>query len=158
MNWRKEEIDYLKANYPNNPNMKEISNKLKKTVRAIQHKAIRMDIARPRFPSNKKRNRQPKKIIDKRYYERHSKDIYKRKIERIRNFREELKMMSGGKCNNCGYDKCFAALEFHHYKENKEIALSILIKDFSKQKSLKEAKKCILLCANCHRELHHKGL
>ena len=62
--------------------------------------------------------------------------------------------MLGGKCSKCGYNKCLEALDFHHDKGNKEGMISKLTKDFSKQKSLKEVKKCILLCANCHRELH----
>ena len=63
-------------------------------------------------------------------------------------------MMLGGKCSKCGYNKCLSALDFHHNRGKKEGHLSRLIKDFSKQKSLKEIKKCILLCANCHREVH----
>ncbi len=35
MKWTKEEIKYLRENYPNNPNMGEISNKLKRSKRAI---------------------------------------------------------------------------------------------------------------------------
>jgi 5-methylcytosine-specific restriction endonuclease McrA len=60
----------------------------------------------------------------------------------------------GGKCEKCGYDKYDGALEFHHLDPSK--------KDFaiSKKKAryidkLKpELDKCILLCSNCHRELH----
>jgi predicted HNH restriction endonuclease len=63
-------------------------------------------------------------------------------------------MLLGGKCSICGYNRCLNALEFHHNKGKKEEVLSVLIRDFSKQKSLKEIRKCILLCANCHRELH----
>lgn len=60
----------------------------------------------------------------------------------------------GGKCEICGYDKCLAALEFHHIDPDK--------KDFSISSSSKsidefklEADKCILVCANCHREIHN---
>lgn len=60
----------------------------------------------------------------------------------------------GGKCNSCGYNKYQGALEFHHL-DPKE-------KDFniSKARSLafenikEELDKCILLCSNCHKEIH----
>ena len=75
-------------------------------------------------------------------------------IERLRKKKFELVKILGGKCCICEYNKCNAALEFHH-KGNKEGSLAKMIRDISKQKALKELKKCILLCANCHRELHH---
>lgn len=62
----------------------------------------------------------------------------------------------GGKCSTCGYDKCPAALDFHHTNpKQKDFTLS----RFSRaawNKLQKELEKCILLCANCHRELHWK--
>lgn len=61
----------------------------------------------------------------------------------------------GGKCSNCGYDKCLAALEFHHLdptqKDNKYVNMRGKFSDRLK----KELDKCVLLCANCHREVHH---
>lgn len=71
-----------------------------------------------------------------------------------RNKKKRLVYAMGGKCCICGYNKCFGALEFHHKnKKDKEGELSHL---GSKRISvlLKEAKKCILVCSNCHREIH----
>ena len=60
----------------------------------------------------------------------------------------------GGKCSVCGYNKCLAALEFHHLDPTqKEFAPSTNSKSWDK--ILVEAEKCILVCANCHRELHN---
>lgn len=61
----------------------------------------------------------------------------------------------GGKCTVCGYSKCLAALEFHHV-DNKEEAPSYVIYRWSWKRAKKELKKCILVCANCHREIHHE--
>lgn len=70
--------------------------------------------------------------------------------------KELLVECKGGKCEICGYDKCIDALEFHHTNPfEKEFGISNGdIKSLDKLK--KEADKCILVCANCHRELHHK--
>lgn len=61
----------------------------------------------------------------------------------------------GGKCEICGYDKCLNALDFHHKNpENKEFALNTANYNKSFEKLKNEVDKCILICANCHRELH----
>lgn len=153
MKWTKEETEYLKENYSDNPKIWEISKKLEKTIKAIHHKATRLNLSRKSF-LKKPKERKSREIIDKEYYDKNKKEIYQRKKERRNKISEELKTMLGGKCNRCGYKKCLSALEFHHNKGKKEGHLSNLIKNSSKQKSLKEIKKCILLCANCHREVH----
>ena len=62
----------------------------------------------------------------------------------------------GGKCELCGYDKCLEALEFHHLnKEEKEYKPSYIIMRWSWIRAYEELKKCILVCSNCHKELHH---
>lgn len=61
----------------------------------------------------------------------------------------------GGKCSFCGYDKCSEALDFHHIDpEKKDFSLSDrnLIFDWTVIKE--ELSKCILVCSNCHREIH----
>lgn len=64
--------------------------------------------------------------------------------------------MMGGKCSNCGYDKCVNALEFHHLDvENKDYDWGKL-RMLAWKRIVEELKKCILLCANCHREIHAK--
>jgi 5-methylcytosine-specific restriction endonuclease McrA len=60
----------------------------------------------------------------------------------------------GGKCRNCNYDKCSGALDFHHLiPSEKEFAISGKGWTISYARLLKEAEKCIILCANCHREV-----
>ncbi len=71
--------------------------------------------------------------------------------------REELKVLHGGKCVICGYDKCLAALDFHHpNSDEKENTISRLLAEKSKSAAYKEAKKCMLVCKNCHAEIHEK--
>ena len=60
-------------------------------------------------------------------------------------------------CDICGYNKCAAALEWHHTDDNKEDNPSNFLKKGSWEGYLlykKETEKCMLLCTNCHRELH----
>lgn len=62
----------------------------------------------------------------------------------------------GGKCNCCGYNECNAALEFHHLNpQEKEFSFSAALASPKAWSTLVvELRKCILLCSNCHREVH----
>ena len=67
-----------------------------------------------------------------------------------------LRDLKSNGCAICGYNKNPAALEFHHVNpENKRYSLSYKTMDYSDEKIVIEVNKCILLCANCHREIHH---
>lgn len=70
--------------------------------------------------------------------------------------KKKLVDYKGGKCEICGYDKCINALDFHHLNPNeKDFGISnYTVLSFDKLK--KEVDKCILVCANCHREIHAK--
>jgi len=73
--------------------------------------------------------------------------------------RRKLKLMAielkGGKCEICGYDKYIGSLDFHHLDRNaKEFDLSSRGLTRSWEKIKKELEKCVLVCANCHREIH----
>lgn len=63
--------------------------------------------------------------------------------------------LKGGKCQVCGYSKYIGALDFHHLDENnKGFNLSTRGLTRSWKKIKEELDKCILVCANCHREIH----
>ena len=77
----------------------------------------------------------------------------------VSNFRKRQKAKAvehkGGKCVLCGYNKCTQALHFHHIDPStKEFALSSKGITRSWDKVLQELAKCILLCGNCHAEVH----
>ncbi len=88
---------------------------------------------------------------------RRDKEKYRRWQKKARKERKQkLVDMLGGKCNRCGYDKCVAALQFHHLRE-KEFSISYWL--LAKwERVLKEIKKCELVCANCHSEIHYIGI
>lgn len=76
--------------------------------------------------------------------------------------RTEYKKMFGGKCCLCGYDKCLDALQFHHKDPSqKDFEISDFIfgrlSNVSDQDVRNELDKCMLVCSNCHCELHSKN-
>lgn len=80
-------------------------------------------------------------------------DSVRRKRYRLKEKAVEYK---GGKCEICGYDKCIDALEFHHLDSSKK-DFGISSGETRKWNKIKnELDKCIMVCSNCHRELHAK--
>jgi hypothetical protein len=74
--------------------------------------------------------------------------------ERWKNSKKRAVEYKGGKCERCGYDKCIDALEFHHINptEKDKNFGNIKLRKWETQK--KELDKCIMVCSNCHREIH----
>lgn len=75
-----------------------------------------------------------------------------------RDRRQDLKKKAieygGGACARCGYDKCDAALEFHHLDPSQKDFSFRTRKKMTWEGLVVELDKCVLLCANCHREVH----
>lgn len=80
--------------------------------------------------------------------------------ERVKTWRKHTKyklvQAMGGQCQICSYNKCMNALDFHHIDpKEKEISFGkIRANPISINKFIEELKKCILVCSNCHREIH----
>jgi hypothetical protein len=73
---------------------------------------------------------------------------------RRRRVKATLVREAGGRCVLCGYDRCIAALGFHHLDPNEKsfgLAAGGLARSLSK--SREEVAKCALLCSNCHAEV-----
>jgi hypothetical protein len=83
--------------------------------------------------------------------------LQSRKSERDRKERNKKHVMKylGGKCCLCGYNKSYSAMDFHHVNPLEKSTAIKNISSCSLEKILTEAKKCVLLCSNCHREYHH---
>lgn len=60
-------------------------------------------------------------------------------------------------CVDCGEDDSIV-LDFHHRNPNeKDWEVSSMVSHaYSKERILREADKCDVVCANCHRRRHHK--
>lgn len=70
--------------------------------------------------------------------------------------KERMVEAMGSKCQCCGYNKCNESLAFHHLDPTeKEIGFGDLrANPKSWNKIVEELKKCILVCHNCHSEIH----
>ena len=80
-------------------------------------------------------------------------------LDRQREFKRKCLEYKGGiLCSKCGYDKCIGALEFHHLDPNQKEFIPSKLRHTSWTKNetviKKELDKCIVLCSNCHREIH----
>jgi hypothetical protein len=98
--------------------------------------------------------------VDKKRINLTKEDRKQKNYKNVKNFRQKNKERAveykGGKCERCGYDRCIIALEFHHTdpKEKDFHISSNMNKAWDKVK--KELDKCILVCSNCHREIHYE--
>jgi hypothetical protein len=73
---------------------------------------------------------------------------------RRRRVKELLVHEAGGACCLCGYDRCLRALEFHHVDPaTKRFGVAFRGVTRSLDAARAEARKCVLLCANCHAEV-----
>lgn len=81
--------------------------------------------------------------------------ILKNNVVNRKKIKQKAVEYLGGECVRCGYNKCLGALDFHHLDpKEKDIDYHNFKTKFD-EKLKKELDKCILLCANCHREEHH---
>ena len=75
-------------------------------------------------------------------------------MRRRRRVKEILVKEAGGRCRLCGYDRCVAALEFHHLDPTtKEFGVAQNGMARSIERLRAEVRKCVLLCSNCHAEV-----
>lgn len=76
-------------------------------------------------------------------------------VERGRELKLKMIEYKGGKCERCGYNNCPGALDFHHLDPTKKDFSISHIRTCSFNNTIKkELDKCILVCSNCHREIH----
>jgi hypothetical protein len=88
--------------------------------------------------------------------ERHRIHYLKHGGQKERRIRTKIEKVDykGGVCVLCGYDKYVGSLEFHHVNPDEKDHEKTSI-DMSLERCKSELDKCILVCANCHREIHN---
>jgi hypothetical protein len=92
--------------------------------------------------------------LDKRTYKDRSEYLKKAVPTRRRVIKERAVELLGGACMICSYDTHPGVLDFHHI-DPKTKAFGISSDGLSRswESIERELKKCILVCANCHREI-----
>jgi transposase len=78
------------------------------------------------------------------------------RMEAVAKRRRALKKIlveeAGGGCKLCGYSRCERALEFHHLDpKTKQFQITSHTRSLARLRA--EARKCVLLCSNCHAEV-----
>ena len=97
----------------------------------------------------------------KKYKKKHYSDNKKYYLEKAKTYRQTCRENLNEykktlKCSICGENRWWV-LDFHHTDPNKkEKHISHLIE--SPKKLQEELKKCIVVCSNCHRDLHYKKI
>lgn len=91
---------------------------------------------------------------------RNRKQRYEYKQRWLKKRKIELVLSHGGKCLQCGYaleedGSNASAFDFHHRDPNKK-EFNIRLNSQSIDRINEELKKCDLLCAVCHRLVHHR--
>lgn len=75
----------------------------------------------------------------------------------VKTYLKQLKLRSilykGGKCQICGYSAYEGSLHFHHVHDIDK-SFNISGKSISFDRLQPELDKCILVCSNCHGEIH----
>lgn len=89
-----------------------------------------------------------------------NKKLKKKSKSKRKKTRKELKQKAvdykGGGCEICDYDRCLAALTFHHRNPaEKDFGISEIINIINWSKIKRELDKTHLLCVRCHQEVHH---
>ena len=59
----------------------------------------------------------------------------------------------GGRCALCGYDRCLEGLSFHHVG-GKDFGIASRGHTRSWERVQRELDACVLVCHNCHAEIH----
>lgn len=97
--------------------------------------------------------------ISKVFYDKNGKEHRAGNYTHVKNLRKNKKItlvkLAGGKCCICQYNKCLRSLSFHHINPKiKSFSISTGGMGRSLNTLIQECQKCILVCANCHAEIH----
>jgi hypothetical protein len=150
--------------------LSEMAGACDRSIATIRHWLGRWEIERAPRPSlrrpldpesaprvielNCKRHGNTEFVLEGRGYYRCKRCRQEQVARRRRRVKLLLVAEAGGRCALCGYDRCPAALQFHHLDPGQK-AFAVSMRGVTRgiEAARAEAKKCALLCANCHAEV-----
>lgn len=90
------------------------------------------------------------------HYYRNKEQYLKRNRERKRRLKKQWLEFKGSlSCEMCG-ESHISTFDFHHIEKHPDNrAVNRLVSDYNFKEAYEEIKKCMVLCANCHRKHHH---
>lgn len=93
-------------------------------------------------------------MTDKRVYADRKEYLIAAVAKRRRTLKQKAVEYKGGRCVCCGYDNHVGVLDFHHLDPSTK-SFGIGAKGYTRswERIVQELDKCILVCANCHREI-----
>ena len=98
----------------------------------------------------------PKEYAAKHYLENKGKYAESSKASRQRMKEWYNTLMDDKSCERCGESDTIV-LEWHHVDPSKkDMSVADMLTRRGKKTILEEIDKCVCLCANCHRRLHHE--
>lgn len=101
------------------------------------------------------------RTCQKAYRRNHYLENKKKYVEKAKDYTQSCvdwftELKQNLKCERCSENRSWV-LDFHHKdRKTKDTEVSLLVRKGNKEKVLNEIKKCMVLCANCHRDLHYQ--
>lgn len=143
----------------------EIAKELKMTPNNVRYWLKKHNLKTLRVINRDKKYKQcphckESKPLTEFYRSRKSSSFCKRCItkvnkERVKKHKQIAVDYKGGSCSICGYNKSLAALDFHHIDPSQKDSKWNNFRGKFTKKHKNELDKCILVCSNCHREIHN---
>jgi predicted nucleic acid-binding Zn ribbon protein len=144
----------------NNTKDKKIIEKIKIKTKNIvkpetfeRHCVICNEIFKTNIKSKTSCSKECRRIFKKNYLRSRSYEYDNLKYWRIDNKKKSIEY-KGGKCVVCGYNKCSRSLDFHHLDPNEKDYNISRNKNKKFENMIPELDKCVLVCKNCHGEIH----
>lgn len=133
--------------------------KTEKAAYAREYRAKNKDKLKAYDFDYRQRNLEKSRARYRKYNAAHQEKIIAFRKKSHAEFHEQwidlLKSMEMASCFKCGYSTCFAALDFHHVDpKTKEATIGHLLWERPTEERMREVRKSICLCSNCHREIH----
>jgi predicted HNH restriction endonuclease len=95
------------------------------------------------------------KLRSRKHYLENQAEIRERNAQTRKNKREDWHAFKSTlKCTNCGFSHP-AVLDFHHIDRKDKKSVHKLAQNSNYKAAIEEIKKCVVLCANCHRIVHY---